>query len=293
MIRGEDHDGVVRLATLLQGVEDELQLGVDEGDTGVVGLHVFAAQGVVLFPQFEAEGLVAFRDRHSRQAVPQLRSIRGVGDFVQRVEIEVAVGREERDMRFLDPAGNEEGLILVHLLLQPRGHLAGVLPVLVLLVAQPTPSVAGRRLGIELGFRRLLDLLPGLAVLPLLDRAVLGLELEPRLGHHGQLVVLETDKFVPGDLTMLVAGGVEDLANAGRPVAVLLEELRHRDGTGTLLPNVCRVVENATGLRVETVEKRSPGRTADGILAEGPAEGHRLGSELGQGRRLDGVVARG
>ena len=59
MVGGEDNDGVFPVAGLFQCLEDEGELGVEEGDTGVVGLHVFAAQRAVFDAEFEAEGFVA------------------------------------------------------------------------------------------------------------------------------------------------------------------------------------------------------------------------------------------
>ncbi len=63
MIGSKNDDGVLPVAALLQGIKDQFQLSIDKGDAGMIGLHVFPAQGVVLLSQFKPEGTVALRDR--------------------------------------------------------------------------------------------------------------------------------------------------------------------------------------------------------------------------------------
>ena len=60
MIGGEHNDSVLPVAILYQRIKDQFQLGVDKGDTGMVGLHVFPAQGVIFPAEFKAEGVVSF-----------------------------------------------------------------------------------------------------------------------------------------------------------------------------------------------------------------------------------------
>ena len=71
-------------------------LGVDEGDAGVVGLHVFAAQGVVLDAQLEPERLVAAALRDLGGLFPEIRAGRFEDQVVARIELEILVRSKKR-----------------------------------------------------------------------------------------------------------------------------------------------------------------------------------------------------
>ena len=101
VIGGEDNDGLVPQAVLFQSVEDQAELSVDKAYAGVVGLHVFFAQGVVFFGELEAESLVPFGESGLWQEIPHVWSIGFVGDFFEGIKIEVLVGSEKGNMRLL------------------------------------------------------------------------------------------------------------------------------------------------------------------------------------------------
>ena len=92
---------------------------------------------------------------------------------------------------------------------------------------------------------------------------------------------------------MIAFGVVEDLAHAGRPVPVLLEELGHGNRTRSGFPDVECVVENPRALRVQTTQEGGSGRPADRILAKRPVESDRFLGELGKAGGGDGFVSGG
>ena len=106
MIRSENDNGVFPVAALLQGIKDQFQLGIDEGDAGMIGLHVFPAEGVVLLAQFEPEGAVAFRDGGFGKSFPEVGPVGLIDDPVQRVEVEIFVRSKEGNVWLLDSAGD-------------------------------------------------------------------------------------------------------------------------------------------------------------------------------------------
>ncbi len=143
VIGGEHDNRVVPLSTAFESVEDDANLGVDEGNAGMVGLHVFPTKRIVLHAEFETESLVAFRTGDRRGLLPELQRGRCELQFRRRIHSKILVRRDERYVRFLDAAGHEEGLLPVRLILQPFGDLAGVLSVFVLCVRQACRAPTG------------------------------------------------------------------------------------------------------------------------------------------------------
>ena len=114
-----------------------------------------------------------------------------------------------------------------------------------LLVSQAASPVSWRRLGVEFRCHLLFQLSPFLSVRSLLDRTMLGLKLFTSRSDNRELVVFESTELVPGNVTMIMPGGMKDLPDTGRPVAILLEELRHRQRARAFFANVRRVVQYA------------------------------------------------
>ena len=92
MIRGQNHDGIFQLAAFLERVHDELQLGVHEANTGMIGLHVFATSAIVFLSEFEAKLLKATVDSSPGDTIPKVRLVRRIDNLIERIEIEVFRG---------------------------------------------------------------------------------------------------------------------------------------------------------------------------------------------------------
>ena len=78
-------------------------------------------------------------------------------------------------------------------------------------------------------------------------------ELHARGFDDGKLVVFMLNEFIPGNLTRFLSLGVKDLADTRRPIPILFEVLRHRNGIGPCDVNF--IVQHTCGLRVETVQQ--------------------------------------
>ena len=148
-------------------------------------------------------------------------------------------------MRLLDATGDKEGLFAITFLTQPTYDLPHVLAVLVLLVLQLRGTVSRLGLSSRLGGQGLEMIFPVLSVLAILDRTVLLLKCLAGLDYQRQFCILKHDLFVPGDLTVLVPGRMENLAYAGCPIPVLLQALWQRNGTGASFADIERIAENA------------------------------------------------
>ncbi len=248
---------------------------------------------MVLFAELETESLITFRESGLGEKTPHIGTVGLVGDLVVGIKVEVLVGREKGNVRLLQSQGDEEGLFSVGLVFHPTDDLTGVLAVLVLSVGQSASSFAGGSLGVEFGGNALFELLPFFLVWLFVDRAVLGLELQACFADDCEFVVFESQVFVPGNVSMIAFGVVEDLAHAGGPVPVLLEELGHGNRARSDFPDVEGVVEDPRALRVQTTQEGGSGRATDRILAKGPVECDRFLGELGKVGGGDGFVSGG
>ena len=204
VIRGEDDYGFIPEALLPECAEKQSQLGVDEGYARVIGLNVFSAQGIVLFSQFEPEGLKPFDHGQSRDVVPVVGWAEWKLQALPWITIKILLRSEEGDMRLLDTTCDEKWFFPVALVVQPLDDLLNVLSVLMLIVRQLCGTVTGLGLSTGLGGEGLQVGFPFLAVLPILDRTILLLKTDAGLSYQGKLVVLEHDLFVPGDLPVLM-----------------------------------------------------------------------------------------
>ena len=232
VIRSKDDDRVVPQAVLLKRVEEHAQLGIDEGDTGVVGLGVLPAQGVVFLAQLETEGCKALHHRLLWNVIPVVGRAELEAKVLHRVLIKILLRGQKGDVRLLYAAGDEEGLVAKTLLVEPFDDLSDVFPVLVLLVSQLRRAIPRLRLTACLLGKCLKRRPPGLAIPAGVGGTVLRFEGLARFCHPRQFVVLEHDLFVPGDLALLLLGRMENLADAGGPVAAFLEALRQGDRAG-------------------------------------------------------------
>ena len=160
-------------------------------------------------------------------------------------------------MRFLNPAGDEEGLVTVRLLLEPLRDLANIFPVFVLFVGQATAPIAGRRLSIQLALGQFLNRLPEFLVLWIVDRSVFRLKFPADLSHNRKFIILKPNKLVPGHLTVLMTRRVKHLPHRSGPKTVLLKKLWHRYRARARLADVSRVVEHSARLRIKPIHERS------------------------------------
>ena len=194
-------------------------------------------------------------------------------------------------MGFLNSTGDEKRLLPVRLFFQPTRNRSSILAIFVLFVGQSARAVSRRSLGIALRFGLLSKSPPGLAILRQLHGAILSLKLLPSLRHHGKIVVVETVKLIPGDLAMFMTRRVKHLPYTPRPITILLKKLWHRKRPGAGLANIGLVINHSTRLWLESIQKRSPRRTAHRILAKSSVEGHGFRGKLRERRGFDVIVS--
>src|SRR6056300_777431 len=211
MIRCEGNDRILPLPTLLHRVEHNFDLGVDERNAGMVGLHILAPKLIILFTQFESESFITLGNCRSGQVLPQVRFIWCVSDLIQRVEIEILIGSQKRDVGFLNSTSDEERLVAVRSLLQPFRNLESVLSILVLCISQAAAAISRRRLRIELGFGFFLESFPRLAILREIDRALLCFKFLSCRSYDRKFIIFKPVVLMPCDVAVLMTRRVEDL----------------------------------------------------------------------------------
>jgi len=62
---------------------------------------------------------------------------------------------------------------------------------------------------------------------------------------HAAMLVVESDELIPCDFTVFVSRRMKHFTNAGRPITVLLKELRHRDRIRPYVADIIGVVQDA------------------------------------------------
>ena len=108
-----------------------------------------------------------------------------------------------------------------------------------------------------------------------------------------EFVIFKAQVFMPGYVSMIALGVVEYFTHTGGPVSVLLEKLRHRNGTGSGFSDIKCIVEYAGALRMKAAEKRSTRRPAYRILTKCTIKGDRLIGQSFQVGSGDGFVSGG
>ena len=280
MVGGEDDDGVVRLARLLERIEETADLGVQHGDVGVVG-----AVGPL---QLLAVHVVA-----RRSAKDQLQERLGeASDLVEAVcprqrELDAVVhrlvgpGRDERRMR-LEERGEDE----------PRDRSPRPSSVICARVRSPTHV----RL-VKLGGQSSSE---GVAFRVGIEGAVVELS-RVRIAHGPPLDVVAVaiggvDAVVDLDVVPAHRAGVlgrgrpvVQLANRRRPVAGVLQVARHQR-----LARVERRVVDAVlvRMRIAAGEPSDSRRHADRRLHEAVREVRRLLGEAIESRRANELGSR-
>ena len=111
VVAPEDDERVLRLPDGLERVEDAAELGVHVADAGIVGVQRGAGLGggeIAVGVEIEiAAGVAAMASSGKRRLVGEVRR---QGQFLGLVKVEEFLRRLERDVGFLEPDREEEGL---------------------------------------------------------------------------------------------------------------------------------------------------------------------------------------
>ena len=254
VVAEENDDGVLPQARLVQRREHAAELGVDEGDGGVVGGDGLPRQlgcGVAHRKQ------VPIRANRGRVPGGLRRQVRGQRDFRGPVKIEVLLRRQERRVRLGETQGQKERLLALEALDEIHGArgVAVIQRGRLLLVRQGLPAVRVR-----------------LALL----RGAHRFALSP--GGHGRA------SDVPG--AVVVQAAVENLPRGGGHVAVLPEVLRQRDHLRHVQAEPASVAGNAGVRGASAGEQRRARRVAQRVLAIGAVESHAAARQRVDVRRL-------
>ena len=204
MVAHENDDRVVGETQPIEGVEQPADLGVEEADRGVVG-----ADDLALRLRVDAPVGRRREPRGSGGLRGGLGKLRRRRNPLERIHVEVLLGRDERTVRPVEPCADEERPILV--LLEERDGLGRDLAVGVRLVGRGG-GIEGERAA-QAPRRRVVR---ELRLLVLVDPA--------RIDH--EVPRLRIVEAAGADVARVAV--VVDLADARHGVAAPLEHLRQR-----------------------------------------------------------------
>ena len=122
VIAMEDDDGLVSQAEAVQGIDHLADLGIHEGGAGKVALFGLVAQ---LIGELVLIFLVAHVGRRGHAFLIFAGSL-GQLDLVERVHVEVLLGRDIRGVRAVEADGEVKWLVLVLLQQLDRGLCAAL-----------------------------------------------------------------------------------------------------------------------------------------------------------------------
>ena len=151
VVGGENDDRVIPKFLRLQLVKDQPDLRIHKRDAGVVGLRVLAPKRIILLTQLKPEATESLDHRHLRNIGPIVARTQLKLKFAPRIEVEIFLRRNERNMRFVDADRDEERLVTVAFFVDPLDDFAGVSAIPMLRVVQPAWPVARALLAARLG----------------------------------------------------------------------------------------------------------------------------------------------
>ena len=151
MIRGEYHNCVIPKFFRLQLVKNQPDLRIHERHAGMIGLRVFTSKRIILPAQLKPKAAEPLDHRHLRNIGPIVGRTQLKLKFAPRIEVEIFLRRDERNVRFVDANRDKERLVAVAFFVDPLDDFAGVPAIPMLRVVQPAWPVAGARLAARLG----------------------------------------------------------------------------------------------------------------------------------------------
>ncbi len=247
VVAPEDDGGGGPELVLVEGVEEEAELGIDEGDAGVVGLEGFAEGG---FGEVVAGGEAVVGEGGGGNVVAA-----GVGkfwevDLVEGMGFEIGFGGDEGGVGAEEAGGEEEGSLLFGEGGEALGGFAGDQAVGLFGVGavggEPTEGGGDGFFGGGVGDEGFVG-----------DVAAFGVE----DGVPGGGIVEAVGADAVGDVVVV------DFADAVGGAAGLAVELGEGDGVGEGVAEVAVEVVNLGGVGAEAGEDGGAGGVAEGDLA--------------------------
>ena len=222
MVAGEDHDRALPQPISLHRLQQVINLRIDKGNTGMVGLHVLSTASFIVFPQFKPESTISMVEGKTRDIIEFSGRQAENRKALLWILVEVFLRRIERHMRFMNTAGNKEGPLSESTLVQPLFNPSHIHAIAMFFVGQLRGTEERRA---ARWFVLAVETAPGTLMWGL-ERTVFGQEfLFQSLLDRITLVLLVEGKLVPGTCPIIHLS-MKHLANPGSPITICLKKFR-------------------------------------------------------------------